>query len=796
MILNPNVHQAESETLGVEESISMSIDTSDQAALMMILSENLYKDPIGSLIRESASNALDAHKEAGIEEPIIVALKMDGNYNYIYSVQDFGTGISPDRVTNILSKYAASTKRQSNDYLGYFGLGFKAPLAYTDSFIFITRYEGMEYKYMMYKGEEGTKIDLIDQQETTERNGTIVSIQLTKRTDVYVFESKIKEQLAYFEGVYFEVTGINNSFKVFKSEDWKFSELAKGKPMHICLENVYYEIDWQRLGIHQINLSIGLNFSISDGLLPIPSREDIKYTDEAKTLIINKINTVADYLVTKFNEGRVEADTFSEVYNKFNSKTVTIEGYDFDVSQLEKHTAIPFALPTVKGIKLLNLKQLSENTGDLFKNYEIRGRIWNRVFSSKFEETDFNLLRYQRQHTELIISEHTPKGLQLEYLKDKFPNAVFLYKKRDLFLGKTDHYNSWDDNYLTNYRNLLRLKQYPKSQWREVIKEFQTILNSILDPFPKLEDLQPTQDWLDERKANRAKGKRTTVSNEEITLKIARKAERGDNNLTFDPRVIAIKDIGKKLKSLIVYTTHEKKTEMDRLFLLIKRSNYKKPRVTLVILNRYDLKKVKDLSNFISMEEFMKGKTKPFKAFATAILISELESKYRDIFNSVDFISNLSSGLAQKMNFLSKYKRDNYPDGYISNDVIKGIREVAEKYNLFDEEVMLIYNEMPDKLEKLDFITVLNYSPHILQQSLEVAREILRHRKFRMDWENYLQLNPPVVPMKVEDEDEDPDEDPDDEEEEEENPDVEGDEIAQIGSVTSLVPVEEYDLPF
>lgn len=121
MILN-NKRQAESESFGVEESTLMTIDTSNQAALMAILSENLYKDPIGSLIRESVSNALDVQRKTKSTDPIIVSLKREVNgYRTIFKVQDFGDGISPDDVKNVLSKYAASTKRGSDDYLGYYG---------------------------------------------------------------------------------------------------------------------------------------------------------------------------------------------------------------------------------------------------------------------------------------------------------------------------------------------------------------------------------------------------------------------------------------------------------------------------------------------------------------------------------------------------------------------------------------------------------------------------------------------------------------------------------------------------
>jgi len=57
------------------ESIGMSLDLDSAQVLMQMLSKNLYSDSIGSTIRECASNALDSHRRAGVDKPIVVALK-------------------------------------------------------------------------------------------------------------------------------------------------------------------------------------------------------------------------------------------------------------------------------------------------------------------------------------------------------------------------------------------------------------------------------------------------------------------------------------------------------------------------------------------------------------------------------------------------------------------------------------------------------------------------------------------------------------------------------------------------
>jgi len=105
-----------------QESIGMSLDLDSAQMLMQMLSKNLYSDGIGSSIRECCSNALDSHRRAGVKEPIVVAFKEADNYNYEFSVEDFGIGLDDEDVKNIISKYGKSTKRDSVTELGMFGL--------------------------------------------------------------------------------------------------------------------------------------------------------------------------------------------------------------------------------------------------------------------------------------------------------------------------------------------------------------------------------------------------------------------------------------------------------------------------------------------------------------------------------------------------------------------------------------------------------------------------------------------------------------------------------------------------
>lgn len=120
MILEKQTQSLIHEVGSTQATIGMSLDLDSAQVLMQMLSKNLYSDPIGSAVRECASNALDSHRRAGVDTPIIVTFKSTNN-NYEFSVEDFGIGLDADDVENIISKYGKSTKRNSTTELGMMG---------------------------------------------------------------------------------------------------------------------------------------------------------------------------------------------------------------------------------------------------------------------------------------------------------------------------------------------------------------------------------------------------------------------------------------------------------------------------------------------------------------------------------------------------------------------------------------------------------------------------------------------------------------------------------------------------
>src|SRR5690606_16206540 len=92
--------------------------------------------------------------------------------------RDFGVGLSIERVKRIWSKYFSSTKRETNAFIGAFGLGSKSPLGYTDLFDVVTRFQGVKYHFTIHKGSKAPRIELLYKEETDEGNGTEVIVPI------------------------------------------------------------------------------------------------------------------------------------------------------------------------------------------------------------------------------------------------------------------------------------------------------------------------------------------------------------------------------------------------------------------------------------------------------------------------------------------------------------------------------------------------------------------------------------------------------------------------------------------
>jgi hypothetical protein len=132
------------ETFGTDTAKEMTIAASGKAFHTLI--SGLYSNKIQSIVRESCANAWDAHVAAGTtDQPFIV--HSPNRWEPWYSVRDFGVSMSHEFVIELYSTLFRSTKEDTNDMVGSFGLGSKAPFSYTNEFTLKCWLDGIERIY-------------------------------------------------------------------------------------------------------------------------------------------------------------------------------------------------------------------------------------------------------------------------------------------------------------------------------------------------------------------------------------------------------------------------------------------------------------------------------------------------------------------------------------------------------------------------------------------------------------------------------------------------------------------------
>lgn len=152
--------QAEPETFALVGGLGASrFSVKASAHAVSSLSDYLYRDKPGAVVREYICNAIDAHTRDGVKNPIEVTLT-----DNMLTVRDFGAGIPDDDIDLRFCTFFESDKRQRAEEIGGFGVGCKVGWSISDHFIVISRCAGVQTTYVMHKG--GADSDFFPVRET------------------------------------------------------------------------------------------------------------------------------------------------------------------------------------------------------------------------------------------------------------------------------------------------------------------------------------------------------------------------------------------------------------------------------------------------------------------------------------------------------------------------------------------------------------------------------------------------------------------------------------------------------
>lgn len=304
-----NADKGNIKVLGDIREFKTSIDPKNLEFITTLLSSNLYSDPEQSFIREIVSNAWDSHVEAGTTDiPVIIRFKRSNDDSYWeVTIRDFGTGLSPERFQEVYCNIGSSTKRESNEFIGGFGIGKYSSLACTNTVYITSYYEGTAFLYVMVKSGNTITTNLVMQKPTEEKNGVEVTIKNISNIDPY---RKALKYIVFFPNVY--VDGIDNRLNNTKLKRFNnFAVASEPIDTKILLGNVLYPCNTRLLSIASNNFLRNIEFSgivikFNVGEISItPNRESIIYSSDTISKIEDRIKAA-----------KAELDTM--VSNKFN----------------------------------------------------------------------------------------------------------------------------------------------------------------------------------------------------------------------------------------------------------------------------------------------------------------------------------------------------------------------------------------------------------------------------------------------------------------------------------------------
>jgi hypothetical protein len=315
---------AKAQVTGVEHTQRFQMQMN--AKMFSILTDKLYQNKEGAIIRELSANARDAHVEAGnSDKPFDIT--MPSWLSKEFKIRDYGTGIDPDLFYDTYTNLGHSTKDNENTSIGDYGLGSKTPFAVTESYSITNFWNGMAYVYTAFKDEGMPTVSLIGSHKTDEPNGLEVSVDTTN-SDIFSNTEELKRQLKYFE--------VKPNIVGYDDFEWYvIPDLSKGFHVEKSSFNCYIEVvmggipyrikdyRYEKLGIDDLinnsHFNIILVAELGEVDIP-PSRESLEITKRTKMFLQTKIKSLSIDYEKSFKNKIKEAKNLVEVDNLLKKK--------------------------------------------------------------------------------------------------------------------------------------------------------------------------------------------------------------------------------------------------------------------------------------------------------------------------------------------------------------------------------------------------------------------------------------------------------------------------------------------
>lgn len=332
-----------------------------------------YSNPLRAAIRESLCNAFDANTEAQNKTPVHIYLPT--SLHPQIRIVDDGVGLSHAAAMQLYTTVGASTKDTAgNVQIGGFGIGSKAPFAYTRQFSVISRFDGMQRTYLCYLDEHNDPhIAETDRRATDAHNGVEVSFEV-KLPDIAKAYKETLDLCQYFD----PLPVLHNSSQqpeapTYAASGQNWGLRAGGKTgSRIIMGGVAYPMDTTHLpGDLQQLAQSGFDVFVPVGTVkPTPSRESIDFTPEAIAKLTAAFSTVRAEILADVQRKVDAAPTLWDAFAVLKATEITGDYY-------LNHTLR--AAVTYKGQKIPNSLQLPLNAEAAYGGSRAFFKIGGRV---------------------------------------------------------------------------------------------------------------------------------------------------------------------------------------------------------------------------------------------------------------------------------------------------------------------------------------------------------------------------------------------------------------------------------
>lgn len=498
--------------LGEGEEISFSVKTSSTA--YQVLSDGLYKDKIGSMIRELISNACDSQREKG-NESTPIKITLPSKLSQMFIIRDFGTGLSEDNMKKVYTTYFNSTKSSDNIFKGGFGLGSKTPLCYNkEQFLVNSYYEGYKLSYMVYVDDTGVpKLKQLSKTKTNEETGLEVIIGVNEN-DIKQFKNKLYNFLIWNK--------INVDISDESSDPIEYKNLISFYDIYEGKDAFLYDTSNVKSYTFYNDLrSNGSLIILIDGIQYIINLNDIFMNDYEKDFMINLEDIIKKikYYTEKEPDKKLLLDIFynNRILEEIIYDNLENLGFRFKIGELDLTasrenialtnrtkkniltTLIGFVASCyLKLIELCSIELTEETAKEIKENslpyYFTYSNLLPNVITSNFISDGINKLSYQ-------ISGK--RNQQCWFYKGKLCSLYNGYKKE--IFAPLDIYTC--ETFLKSFNKGITITSaYKSNGWIDTkgyfttneLKEEKNIILSLFTSthFSELEDILPNGHYL------------------------------------------------------------------------------------------------------------------------------------------------------------------------------------------------------------------------------------------------------------------------------------------------------------